>query len=30
MNKPAHPVSAHEALIYAMVTMAAADRTMTD
>jgi tellurite resistance protein len=30
MNKPASPVSAHEALIYAMVTMAAADRTMTD
>ena len=30
MNKLANPVSAHEALIYAMVTMAAADRTMTD
>ena len=30
MNKPANPVSPHEALIYAMVTLAAADRTMTD
>jgi len=30
MNKPANPVSVHEALIYAMVTLAAADRTMTD
>jgi tellurite resistance protein len=30
MNKPAKTVSAHEALIYAMVTLAAADRTMTD
>ena len=30
MNKPAKTVSAHEALIYAMVTLSAADRTMTD
>ena len=30
MNKPAQTVSAHEALIYAMVTLSAADRTMTD
>ena len=30
MNKPANPVSPHEALIYAMVTLAAVDRTMTD
>ena len=30
MNKPANPVSPHEALIYAMVTLAAADQAMTD
>ena len=30
MNKPAKSVSQHEALIYAMVTLSAADRTMTD
>ena len=30
MNKMAKPVSHHEALIYAMVTLSAADRTMTD
>jgi len=30
MNKMATPVSHHEALIYAMVTLSAADRTMTD
>ena len=30
MNKPAKSISQHEALIYAMVTLAAADRTMTD
>jgi len=30
MNKMAKPVSRHEALIYAMVTLSAADRTMTD
>jgi tellurite resistance protein len=30
MNKPASAVSPHEALIYAMVTLSAADRTMTD
>ena len=30
MNKLANPVSPHEALIYAMVTLAAVDRTMTD
>ena len=30
MNQMAKPVSHHEALIYAMVTLSAADRTMTD
>jgi tellurite resistance protein len=30
MNQMAHPISHHEALIYAMVTLSAADRTMTD
>jgi tellurite resistance protein len=30
MNQMATPVSHHEALIYAMVTLSAADRTMTD
>src|SRR3954454_23289347 len=30
MHKPANLVSPHEALIYAMVTLAAADRAMTD
>jgi tellurite resistance protein len=30
MHKPADAVSPHEALIYAMVTLAAADRAMTD
>ncbi len=30
MNKKAGTVSHHEALIYAMVTLSAADRTMTD
>ena len=30
MNKMAKPVSHHEALIYAMVTLSAADRSMTD
>ena len=30
MNKPAKSISQHEALIYAMVTLSAADRTMTD
>ena len=30
MNKMTKPVSHHEALIYAMVTLSAADRTMTD
>jgi tellurite resistance protein len=30
MNKPAKTVSPHEALIYAMVTLSAADRKMTD
>ena len=30
MNKMAKPISHHEALIYAMVTLSAADRTMTD
>lgn len=30
MNKPANAVSPHEALIYAMVTLAAADRAITD
>jgi len=30
MNKPAKTVSVHEALIYAMVTMSAADTAMTD
>ncbi len=30
MNKPANTVTPHEALIYAMVTLSAADRTMTD
>jgi tellurite resistance protein len=30
MNKPAKPVSHHEGLIYAMVTLSAADRAMTD
>jgi tellurite resistance protein len=30
MNKTVKPVSAHEALIYAMVTLSASDRKMTD
>jgi tellurite resistance protein len=30
MNASTRPVSHHEALIYAMVTVSAADRTMTD
>jgi tellurite resistance protein len=30
MNQMTRPVSHHEALIYAMVTLSAADRTMTD
>jgi tellurite resistance protein len=30
MNKPAKTVSPHEALIYAMVTLSAADQKMTD
>jgi tellurite resistance protein len=30
MNKPARPVTQHEALIYAMVTLSAADEKMTD
>lgn len=30
MNQMATPVTHHEALIYAMVTLSAADRTMTD
>jgi tellurite resistance protein len=30
MNKMVKPVSHHEALIYVMVTLSAADRTMTD
>jgi tellurite resistance protein len=30
MNKMTKPVSHHEALIYAMVTLSAADRAMTD
>jgi tellurite resistance protein len=30
MTKSAKPISHHEALIYAMVTLSAADRTMTD
>ena len=30
MNQMAKPVTHHEALIYAMVTLSAADRTMTD
>jgi len=30
MNKPARTVTVHEALIYAMVTMSAADTAMTD
>ena len=30
MNKAAKAISHHEALIYAMVTLSAADRTMTD
>ncbi len=30
MNQMARPISHHEALIYAMVTLSAADRTMTD
>jgi tellurite resistance protein len=30
MKKTIKPVSAHEALIYAMVTLSASDRTMTD
>ncbi|KAB2854844.1 MAG: tellurite resistance TerB family protein [Bauldia sp.] len=30
MTKPAKVISHHEALIYAMVTLSAADRTMTD
>jgi tellurite resistance protein len=30
MNKMTKPISHHEALIYAMVTLSAADRTMTD
>ena len=30
MNANSRPVSHHEALIYAMVTVSAADRTMTD
>jgi tellurite resistance protein len=30
MNKMSKPVSRHEALIYVMVTLSAADRTMTD
>ncbi len=30
MNKMTTPVSHHEALIYTMVTLSAADRTMTD
>ena len=30
MNQMAKPVTHHEALIYAMVTLSAADRAMTD
>jgi tellurite resistance protein len=30
MNKPAKAISHHDALIYAMVTLSAADRKMTD
>ena len=30
MNQMAKPINHHEALIYAMVTLSAADRTMTD
>jgi tellurite resistance protein len=30
MNQMARPISHHEALIYAMVTLSAADRAMTD
>jgi tellurite resistance protein len=30
MKKPAKAISHHDALIYAMVTLSAADRTMTD
>ncbi|HZP19842.1 MAG TPA: tellurite resistance TerB family protein [Bauldia sp.] len=30
MNKPAKAISAHDALIYAMVTVAAADRRLSD
>ena len=30
MTKPAKAISHHDALIYAMVTLSAADRTMTD
>lgn len=30
MNQMARPVTHHEALIYAMVTLSASDRTMTD
>jgi tellurite resistance protein len=30
MNQMAKPISHHEAMIYAMVTLSAADRTMTD
>src|ERR1700722_3637709 len=30
MHKPANAISPHEALIYAMVTLAAADQAMTD
>jgi tellurite resistance protein len=30
MNQMAKPISHHEAFIYAMVTLSAADRTMTD
>jgi len=30
MNQMAHPITHHEALIYAMVTLSAADRVMTD
>jgi tellurite resistance protein len=30
MNQMTRPVSHHEALVYAMVTLSAADRTMTD
>jgi tellurite resistance protein len=30
MNQMAHPITHHEALIYAMITLSAADRTMSD